>query len=108
MYPASCTKIMTLLLALESDIGLEDQVTIPAEAGDVPEGSSVVPVKPGDVMSFSDLLYGFMLSSGNDGANAIAVLVSGNVDAFVERMSRGKWTLDENALGRELAIDKNI
>lgn len=88
MYPASTTKIMTLLLALESGIGLGDQVTIPAEAGDVPEGSSVVPVMPGDVMSFGDLLYGFMLSSGNDGANAVAVLVDGSIGAFVEHMNR--------------------
>ena len=88
MYPASTTKIMTLLLALERGIGLEDQVTIPAEAGDVPEGSSVVPVMPGDVMSFGDLLYGFMLSSGNDGANAVAVLVDGSIAAFVEHMNR--------------------
>ena len=88
MYPASTTKIMTLLLGLESGIGLETQVTIPAEAGDVPEGSSVVPVLPGDVTSFEDLLYGFMLSSGNDGANAVAVLVDGSIDAFVDRMNR--------------------
>ena len=88
MYPASTTKIMTLLLALESDISLQAQVTIPAEAGDVPEGSSVIPVLPGDVTSFGDLLYGFMLSSGNDGANAVAVLVDGSIGAFVEHMNR--------------------
>ena len=88
MYPASTTKIMTLLLALESGIPLQEQVTIPAEAGDVPEGSSVVPVQPGDVMPFSDLLYGFMLSSGNDGANAVAVLVDGSIEAFVAHMNR--------------------
>lgn len=88
MYPASTTKIMTLLLGLESGIGLEDTVTIPAEAGDVPEGSSVVPVKPGDVVPFADLLYGFMLSSGNDGANAVAVLAEGSIEAFVDKMNR--------------------
>ena len=88
MYPASTTKIMTLMLALESDIPLDGPITVPQEAADVPEGSSVVPVKPGDVMSFSDLLYGFMLSSGNDGANAVAVLVDGSIPAFVEHMNR--------------------
>ena len=87
MYPASTTKIMTLMLALESDLPLDTRVTIPAEAADIPEGSSVIPVKPGDEMSFEDLLYGFMLSSGNDGANAIAVLVSGSIEAFVGRMN---------------------
>lgn len=88
MYPASTTKIMTLLLGIESDIPLEQDVTVPAEAADIMEGSSVIPVKPGDVISFKDLLYSFMLSSGNDGANAIAVLTAGSIPAFVERMNQ--------------------
>ena len=87
MYPASTTKIMTLLLGIESDIPMEQEVTIPAEAADIMEGSSVIPVKPGDVISWKDLLYSFMLSSGNDGANAIAVLSAGGIPAFVERMN---------------------
>ena len=87
MYPASTTKIMTLLLALESGIPLDGQVTVPPEAAQIPEGSSVIPVQPGDVLSFRDLLYGFMLSSGNDGANAIAVLVDGDIQSFVQRMN---------------------
>ena len=87
MYPASTTKIMTLLLGLESDIPLDRQVTIPAEAADIMEGSSVIPVKPGDEISWKDLLYSFMLSSGNDGANAIAVLTAGSIPAFVEQMN---------------------
>ena len=86
-YPASTTKVMTLLLAVESGIPLNETITIPAAAADVPEGSSVVPVTPGEQMSFADLLYGFMMRSGNDGANAIAVLVSGSIDAFVARMN---------------------
>ena len=87
MFPASTTKIMTLLLGIESGISLDEQITIPAEAGDVPEGSSVIPVLPGDVMSYRDLLYSFMLTSGNDGANAVAVLVDGSIEAFVEHMN---------------------
>lgn len=87
MYPASTTKIMTLLLALESGIALDTPIVIPREAANVPADSSLVPVFPNDMMTFRDLLYGFMLSSGNDGANAIAVIVSGTVDAFVERMN---------------------
>ncbi len=87
MYPASTTKIMTLLLALESGIALDAQVTVPNEAADIAEGSSVIPVLPGDVLSFGDLLYGFMLSSGNDGANAIAVLTDGSIESFVAHMN---------------------
>lgn len=88
MYPASTTKIMTLMLALESGVDLESMVTIPQEAAQIAEGSSVIPVSPGDVMTFRDLLYGFMLSSGNDGANAIAVLTEGSIEAFVSHMNR--------------------
>ena len=88
MYPASTTKVMTLLLALESGIAMDTTIVIPQQASQIPADSSLIPVFPGDMMTFRDLLYGFMLTSGNDGANAIAVLVSGNVDAFVERMNR--------------------
>ena len=88
MYPASTTKVMTLLLALESGIAMDTPIVIPQQAAQIPADSSLVPVFPGDMMSFRDLLYGFMLTSGNDGANAIAVLVSGNVEAFVDRMNQ--------------------
>ena len=87
MYPASTTKIMTLMLALESGIPLDKVVTVPKAAGDIPAGSSTIPVQPGDKLTFRDLLYGFMLNSGNDGANAIAVLVDGSISKFVERMN---------------------
>ena len=88
MYPASTTKVMTLLLALESGIGMDTTIVIPQQSTQIPADSSLVPVFPGDVMTFRDLLYGFMLTSGNDGANAVAVLVSGNVESFVDRMNK--------------------
>ena len=88
MNPASTTKIMTLLLGIESGIPLEQQIAIPQAAASIPGDSSLIPVYPGETMSFGDLLLGFMLASGNDGANAVAVLVSGSVDGFVELMNR--------------------
>lgn len=88
VYPASTTKIMTLLLALESGIPLDQMITIPQEAYNVPSDSSVVPVTPGETMTFRDLLYGLQLKSGNDAAMSIAVLVSGSVNAFVDRMNQ--------------------
>ncbi|NLG24080.1 MAG: D-alanyl-D-alanine carboxypeptidase [Clostridiales bacterium] len=86
--PASTTKIMTLMLGLEA-LGdrLDDYITIPDEAGAVPKDSSVVPVKPGEKMTARDLLYGFMMMSGNDGANAVAVLSAGSLEAFIDRMN---------------------
>ncbi len=88
VYPASTTKIMTLMLALESDIPLDQMVTIPQEAYNIPNDSSTVPVRPGEQMTFQDLLYGMQLKSGNDAAMAVAVLVSGSVSSFVDRMNQ--------------------
>lgn len=88
MNPASTTKIMTLLLALESGIPLDMEIAIPQAAGSVPSGSSLIPVYPGETMSFGDLLKGFQVHSGNDGGLAIAVLVAGSVDSFVARMNQ--------------------
>lgn len=87
MYPASTTKIMTLLLAVESGWSFDLPVTIPAEASNIPGDSSIVPIYPGETTTFGDLLYGMMLHSGNDAANAVAVLVAGSIPAFVERMN---------------------
>lgn len=88
MSPASTTKIMTLLLALESGIPLEQEIAIPQAAANVPSDSSLIPVYPGETMTFGDLLKGFQVHSGNDGALAIAVLVSGTVDNFVSLMNK--------------------
>ena len=88
MNPASTTKIMTLLLALESGIPMDTVISIPQAAGNVPSGSSLIPVYPGETMTFGDLLKGFQVHSGNDGGLAIAVLVAGSVDNFVERMNQ--------------------
>ena len=85
--PASTTKIMTLLTAL-SLYDPDKKVVIPEEAADVPKDSSLVPVTPGETMTMRDLLYGMMIRSGNDAANAVAVLCSGSVDAFAKEMNR--------------------
>lgn len=87
MFPASTTKIMTLMLALESGISMDTVVTIPAQAENVPADSSKMYVYGGEQMPFKDLLYGFMLESGNDGAVAIAIIVSGSEEQFVVKMN---------------------
>ena len=83
--PASITKIMTALIALEN-ADLKKVVTIPSAAAGV-EGSSIY-IKAGEKYSLEDLLYGLMLRSGNDAATAIAIDVAGSVDAFVEKMNQ--------------------
>ena len=86
MNPASTTKVMTAILALKYG-NLSDQVTVTDAAIIHESGSSMAGVKPGDVMSLEDLLYGLMIPSGNDAANAIAVHMSGTIPNFVSMMN---------------------
>ena len=90
--PASTTKIMTLLTAL----GLCDpdqEIVIPEAAADIPVDSTVVPVYPGEKMTMRDLLYAMIIRSGNDAANAVAVLCAGSTEAFADRMNLTAETL---------------
>ena len=86
-YPASTTKIMTLLVSIEKCDGRQI-VTVPACASEITLDSSRVPVYPGEVMPMRDLWYGLIYNSGNDAANAIAYLTSGSIKAFVEDMNK--------------------
>ena len=84
MPMASTTKIMTALVALEHG-NLDDKVVIPREAVGI-EGSSIY-LKEGEVLILEQLLYGLMLSSGNDVAVAVACHVGGSVEGFVDMMN---------------------
>ncbi|MGE5554167.1 MAG: D-alanyl-D-alanine carboxypeptidase family protein [Betaproteobacteria bacterium] len=82
--PASTTKILTAILALERG-DLREQVTIgrrPALAG----GSSIG-LRPGQVLTLRQLLYGLMMESGNDAAVAIAEHLAGSEERFVQQMN---------------------
>ena len=87
MYPASTTKILTLLLALEMS-DLRENITIPESASQVPADSSLTPVYPGERMTMDALLHGLMIRSGNDAANAVATLCGGTVEDFVDDMNK--------------------
>ena len=82
---ASTTKLMTALIATEH-LNVGSTVTVPAAAVLV-EGSSMG-LRGGDVLTVRDLLAGLLLSSGNDAANALALLVSGSLEAFAVLMNR--------------------
>jgi len=75
MYPASTTKIMTALLAVEHG-DLDEIVTIGNEVNEIAWDSSRANLRPGDTLSLRDLLYGMMLASGNDAAYATAVHIA--------------------------------
>lgn len=81
---ASTTKIMSSMLALEQD-RLDDEFVVDSEAIKA-EGSSMGLLE-GDVVTLRALVCGMLLPSGNDAANATAVRVAGNIDAFVEMMN---------------------
>lgn len=81
---ASTTKIMTALIAVESG-RLTETVTVPDEAAGT-EGSSMY-LKAGEQISLSDLVYGLMLTSGNDAAVAIAYFLDGGTEAFAAHMN---------------------
>lgn len=86
LYPASTTKMMTAILALKYG-NLSDVVTVTDAAVITEAGASLANIKPGDQLTLEQLLYGLMLPSGNDAANAIAVHLAGSVDAFADRMN---------------------
>lgn len=85
-YPASTTKLLTALIALENS-SLTETVTFSETAVDLEDGASSIDAVAGEEMSMKDVLYGLLLPSGNDCANAIAEHISGSIDAFAELMN---------------------
>ena len=88
VYPASLTKIMTCMLALElcKDLAEEVTVTETALAGLDPDGSTAS-LQVGEVLTMEDLLYCIMLPSANDACCVVAEHLGGTIDAFVEKMN---------------------
>lgn len=86
-YPASMTKILTVLLGIMFVDDLYEKVTVSETAINVPSDSSTMYLKAGEEIRFIDILYGTMLLSANDGANVIAETVSGDIPRFVNLMN---------------------
>ena len=84
MLIASTTKILTALVALEQG-GLQKEITVTADH--MVEGSSMY-LKVGETVTVEQLLYGLLLSSGNDAALALAEACCGSVEEFVAEMNR--------------------
>ena len=85
--PASTTKIMTCIIALENS-NLDDEVTIGPEGDWTGSGYSLLGTKNGEKIIMKDLLTGLMLVSGNDAAEAIAVYIAGSVEEFAKMMNK--------------------
>lgn len=84
MYPASLTKVLTAIMAIESG-KLTDNVTVSKEAVEI-GGTSVFLVE-GEKVSLKQLVQGLLINSGNDAAVAIAEHFSGNTIEFGEKMN---------------------
>ncbi len=88
-YPASLTKIMTTILALEhiEDLSAVAPVDIDSYREMIANNSSMAGFYGKEQVTYRDLLYGTMLPSGGEAANSLAIHVGGNVDNFVRMMN---------------------
>lgn len=88
LYPASLTKMMTAILALESD-KMGDTVEIPYEAiksVDILEESNIG-LLVGEKLTMTDLLNSMLIASANDSSNVIAYHVAGSMEEFTDMMN---------------------
>ena len=92
-YPASTTKIMSLIVALEHG-NLDDLVLASKNAAST-EGSTLW-LTQGEKLKMIDLLYGVMLISGNDATVAIAEHISGSVENFAKLMTEKAHAIGAN------------
>lgn len=87
LFPASTTKILTAYIVLKYG-NLDDVVTVRREHVALESDSSHCGLKTGDKISVRELLYGLMLKSANDAANALADYISGSTESFAELMNQ--------------------
>lgn len=107
LFPSSTTKVFTAVYAMEKKgFALDEMVTASHDAVlyvqpqvrrahnsihppyRLEVGGTHMGIKPGETLSLRTLLYGLMLSSGNDAANVIAQHVSGDINAFMEEVTQ--------------------
>lgn len=90
MYPASMTKIMTTIVAIEnlSDLNQEITVTNDMIANLYAQDATQAGFQPGETVQAIDLLYGVMLPSGADCCIALADTIAGSEEGFVELMNQ--------------------
>lgn len=93
---ASLTKIMTTIIALENINNIKEETIMPEEAFYNLDGYVLSGIRPNELITYEDLLYGTMLPSAADCANAVAIKVSGSVDSFVELMNKKAMELNMN------------
>ncbi|MGB4613745.1 MAG: serine hydrolase, partial [Erysipelotrichaceae bacterium] len=98
IFPASLTKMMTLIVAIENIDDFNNTVLITEEmlAGLKEARAARAGFDVGDEPLLKDILYGIMLPSGADCTNAAAVYVSGSIEAYVDLMNQKAKELGMN------------
>lgn len=87
LYPASTTKILTCLIAAENS-SLDEMVTFSRNAVfSIPRGSSNMGMDEGQSITMEECLYGILIGSANEVANAVAEHVGGSIEGFAEMMN---------------------
>lgn len=86
LYPASLTKILTALIALEKG-NLDDVITVSKNAEIKEAGAQLCGFKSGDQITLEQAVHGLLMYSGNDAAVAIAEYISGSVEEFATLMN---------------------
>ena len=102
IYPASMTKIMTCMLSLEY-LDTAAKITVNASAlADLDADSSLMGVLEGEKVKVSELLYGLMLPSGNDAANALG---EGCIEAFFQKYPAGGSAVNKDGVNAQYLLD---
>ena len=98
LHPASMTKMMSLLLIMESIekgiIKLDEMVTVSANASGM--GGSQILLETNEQMSVDDLIKGITIASGNDAVVALAERIAGTEEQFVNMMNQKAKELNLN------------
>ena len=88
LYPASTTKLLTCLLAMDYVTDLKDMVYFSEAAVlSVPKDGSEIGIDPGEQLTVEECFYGILVGSANECSNAIAEYCCGSISAFVEKMN---------------------
>lgn len=88
LYPASTTKILTCLIAAETS-SLDETVTFSENAVfSIPRGSSNMGMDMGQALTMEEALYGILVGSANETANAVAEHIGGSIEGFADMMNR--------------------
>lgn len=90
IYPASMTKMMTAILAIEEIKDLNQEITLTQDmfAGLYEQDATQAGFQPGETVRAVDLIYGVLLPSGAECCIALADYISGSEEAFVELMNK--------------------